>query len=207
MVRVTIPEELRSQGYRWCVTCQVVRPPRASHCPDCDNCILRFDHHCPFVNNCVGQRNYIYFFGFTTSVCCLALAVIPALLWYLVVGLGMRKKGETHPMGASVGFDDVDQGGIMKGVLITLAVAGGAAALLVFALWSYHVFLILSGLTTKEHWKGRKVKSLPGMGEELTIFGRRGPRLVNPRAMVEAFPGDGPGGLVLKNSWQKIIEV
>lgn len=57
-----LPVELTSRGYRWCRTCRIIRPPRASHCPDCDNCVLRYDHHCPFVNNCVGQRNYHFFF-------------------------------------------------------------------------------------------------------------------------------------------------
>mmetsp|Transcript_44904 Transcript_44904/g.143017 ORF Transcript_44904/g.143017 Transcript_44904/m.143017 type:complete len:169 (-) Transcript_44904:132-638(-) len=142
---------------------------------------MTFDHHCPFVHNCVGQRNYLFFFGFTTSVCCLALAVIPFLLWYLFIGTSAA------PKDGEVGFSQIDAGGLMQGLLITLAVAGGAAALFVFGLWVYHIFLIFSGLTTKEHWRGRKVHDrLPGLGEELTIFGRRGPRLFNPRAVVEA---------------------
>merc|ERR1719389_1251149 len=78
-----VPKELSSRGYRWCRTCRIIRPPRASHCPDCDNCILRYDHHCPFVNNCVGQRNYHFFFGFVTSVLCLAVLVLPVLFWSL----------------------------------------------------------------------------------------------------------------------------
>merc|ERR1712232_1241335 len=81
----SVPHELRSQGFNWCSTCKIVRPPRASHCADCDNCVMRFDHHCPFVNNCVGQRNYVFFMGFTTSVCCLAIWVLPCLFWYLAV--------------------------------------------------------------------------------------------------------------------------
>ena len=28
---------------RYCVTCGVKRPPLASHCRDCDNCVLQFD--------------------------------------------------------------------------------------------------------------------------------------------------------------------
>ena len=30
--------------YRWCDTCSVWRPPRASHCDLCQRCFLRFDH-------------------------------------------------------------------------------------------------------------------------------------------------------------------
>merc|ERR1711988_930957 len=78
-----LPMDLTSRGYRWCRTCRIVKPPRASHCPDCDNCVLRYDHHCPFVNNCIGQRNYHFFFGFVTSVLCLALLVLPVLFWFL----------------------------------------------------------------------------------------------------------------------------
>jgi hypothetical protein len=179
-VRRIVPPELQKLGYKWCTTCKIVRPPRASHCIECDNCVLRFDHHCPFINNCVGQRNYLFFFGFTSSVCLLGMTVIPFLLWYLLASLGgNQSESDTAPK--------MDSNGVLKGVLITLAAAGGVVAILVLGLWAYHVFLICSGITTKEHLRGNRLNgTLPGYGEELTIFGRRGPRLFNLRSWVEA---------------------
>ena len=49
---------------RKCITCKIIRPPGASHCSICDNCVLDFDHHCAFVSNCIGKRNHKTFFLF-----------------------------------------------------------------------------------------------------------------------------------------------
>ena len=46
---------------RKCDTCNIMRPPGASHCSMCDNCVIGFDHHCLFISNCVGKRNRKYF--------------------------------------------------------------------------------------------------------------------------------------------------
>jgi len=168
-----VPVDLSSRGYRWCRTCRIVRPPRASHCPDCDNCVLRYDHHCPFVNNCVGQRNYHFFFGFVTSVLCLAIMVLPVLFWFLNSdNFELAVDGLMH---VSSGFlQPVFYGLIACGALI------GIAVLLSAVLWFYHVFLIATKRTTKEFRR-----SIDNIAEEPTLCAARGPRLFDPYAMVD----------------------
>jgi palmitoyltransferase ZDHHC9/14/18 len=63
---------------KWCEYCNIFRPQRSSHCHDCNNCVLGFDHHCVWLGTCIGKRNYSVFFAFIT--------VTSAYIFFIFVG-------------------------------------------------------------------------------------------------------------------------
>jgi len=164
-----LTEEQSNAGYRWCTSCKVIRPPRASHCRDCDNCVLVFDHHCPFVNNCVGQRNYAYFSGFLVSTGCLGFAVFTGIGIYF-----------SHM--ASGDQDTSPQGPLLYLLLLAIGVPTALLLLGVIGLLTFHAFLACRGRTTKEALTNREVQR-----GTRTLFTVRGPSLIHARDRVR-FP-------------------
>ena len=71
--------------YRYCSTCLIMRPPKASHCQHCDQCVKGFDHHCYWMGNCIGVRNLRSFVGFlfftTLHAVLLAIYCVVALVY------------------------------------------------------------------------------------------------------------------------------
>jgi palmitoyltransferase ZDHHC9/14/18 len=52
---------------KFCESCNIIRPIRTSHCHDCNNCVMGFDHHCVWLGTCVGKLNYTHFFHFVMA--------------------------------------------------------------------------------------------------------------------------------------------
>jgi palmitoyltransferase ZDHHC9/14/18 len=126
-----LTEEQAERGWKFCSTCKILRPPRASHCADTDNCVLLFDHYCIFINQTIGARNYLFFMLFLTSGVLLGLATTAAFL----LCTSQRKENT-----------------VLTWIVSVPLFAVLAAA---FSLLCFHIYLNCSGKTTKEALRGR----------------------------------------------------
>lgn len=169
---VDIPRHQENQGYRWCATCQVIRPPRASHCKHCDNCVLRMDHHCPFLSTCIGQRNYGYFIAFIICAGLLAIVMTSGIVLYVV------DAEEQHPH-PEVWLRDAP----LHTLLIVLGLPTEVANGCLLGLGVFHVVLVCRGRTTRE-------VLLSSENQGSTFFTRRGRSLIHAQAVIPSAKSD-----------------
>ncbi|XP_063945410.1 protein S-acyltransferase 10 isoform X2 [Daucus carota subsp. sativus] len=66
-----------------CPYCNVLQPPRAKHCHDCDKCVLQFDHHCVWLGTCIGQGNHCRFWWYICEETTLCLWTCILYITYL----------------------------------------------------------------------------------------------------------------------------
>ena len=126
-----------TDGAVFCYTCEIHRPPDASHCVDCNNCVLGFDHHCAVLNNCIGRRNYPYF-----------MALLPCVIM-LTVSFVMQIRFPQSATRYSLPIVVL----ILRDVLMVFAVCMLIA--ITFFLM-YHAWLLFwVQTTTKNHFRGR----------------------------------------------------
>eukprot|EP00808_Paulinella_micropora_P014207 g67814.t1 len=164
--------------FKFCGTCKIWKPPRASHCQYCDNCVKEFDHHCPFVNNCIGQRNYGAFVLFNLTIVCLLVSVMISTF----SALDDRGEKATESSTAIALILVVVFSLVMFGIMIFF--------------FGFHCFLILTGQTTREQVKSWRSSEQSGFtnddtSERTLACLRRPPSLLRPRMWVD--PTDQPG--------------
>ncbi|XP_078001447.1 palmitoyltransferase ZDHHC18-like isoform X1 [Glandiceps talaboti] len=125
---------------KYCFTCKIFRPPRASHCSICDNCVERFDHHCPWVGNCVGKRNYRYFYLFILSLAFLCVFVFACVITHLIL--------RTDDTGSFLEAIKESPASVIVGVIAVFSF------MTVIGLCGYHSYLVCVNATTNEEIKG-----------------------------------------------------
>eukprot|EP00927_Polykrikos_kofoidii_P053653 TRINITY_DN4823_c0_g4_i1.p1 TRINITY_DN4823_c0_g4~~TRINITY_DN4823_c0_g4_i1.p1 ORF type:complete len:355 (-),score=38.40 TRINITY_DN4823_c0_g4_i1:224-1288(-) len=145
------PRFLRVNGIivkqSFCNTCLNYRPPRSKHCSNCDNCVLRFDHHCQWLGNCIGLHNYPYFVVLIYSAtiflfqCCYVICSV-------LGNFALSRYGEG---GASFVDWLTVMGTHLK--LVMLFVFCVIVFLAVLLLSIYHTVISMQNLTTNEHVK------------------------------------------------------
>ena len=130
-----------------CLTCNIVKPFRSHHCSDCDNCIIRFDHHCPWIGGCVGKRNYIYFFVF---ICLLNLRLIFIAVFCLIHIVYIFKDVPNEEKN-NKNWIAKNLIGLIPSILTIIFI--GCTMAFTMGLMIYHIKLIINNITTKEDIK------------------------------------------------------
>ncbi|GLT77823.1 hypothetical protein SLA2020_493800 [Shorea laevis] len=163
---------------KYCDTCLLYRPPRASHCSICNNCVQRFDHHCPWLGQCIGMRNYRFFFMFisTSTTLCIYIFVFS---WINII----EKEIDSHV--------NIWRAMSRDALSVFLVVYCFVAVWFVGGLTVFHSYLICTNQTTYENFRYRYDKkdnpyskgTLRNLGE--IFFSKIPPSLNNFRSFVE----------------------
>ncbi|KAI8083903.1 DHHC palmitoyltransferase-domain-containing protein [Thamnidium elegans] len=139
---IPLPKDVTIKGVqvrlKYCETCYIYRPPRASHCKQCDNCVENEDHHCIWLNNCIGKRNYTAFFTFIvccTVLCCYVVSF--SLTHVIIVCLARTDKSFLLALSQTP-------------VSFFIAVFCFVLLFPISSLTGYHCFLLMRGVTTHE---------------------------------------------------------
>lgn len=82
---------------KYCESCNIFRPMRTSHCHDCNNCVLGFDHHCVWLGTCIGKLNYTTFFHFVAVTFAYILYIITLTTMSLLLTVGQGFNPDNIP--------------------------------------------------------------------------------------------------------------
>ncbi|XXG59934.1 hypothetical protein AAC387_Pa04g1933 [Persea americana] len=138
--------------YLTCTYCNIVQPPRAKHCHDCEKCVLQFDHHCVWLGTCIGQGNHCRFWWYLfeeTTLC----------IWTGILYITFLKANTGRQW-----WQDA--------VVILLLIILGLSLIFLLLLLLFHSYLILTNQTTYELVRRRRISYLRLLPARVHPFSR-----------------------------------
>jgi len=130
-IAAQVSEQKASGDRRHCKWCTKYKPDRCHHCRACQMCVLRMDHHCPWVYNCIGFGNHKYF----------VLVLLYAMLDCNFIAFTMLDDCKSA-------VDWATQATL--GCLLLAETLAALLGLMVTVFLSFHIWLMLKGMTTIE---------------------------------------------------------
>lgn len=206
-----------------CRTCLIERPARSKHCPLCDRCVARYDHHCPWLNTCVGARNIRWFHAFlwgTIIMCMYGTYLMGHIIWYDTIVrhdmISLLYRNPPPPYGMLLQFVLYYSGTGVFGLSMMCFFAGIAVCFFLL----YHVYLVWRNTTTQESikwsWLSRLYKDQKPIRQELRSrmqAGEKYDKIIEALKQVEDFDEDDltlisePINIYRRNIFQNFMEV
>lgn len=135
-----------------CSCCNVVQPPRAKHCHDCDKCVLQFDHHCVWLGTCIGQGNHCQFWWYLfeeTALC------IWTGIWYI-----------------EFLQDYIREAWLIDVIIIIMLAVLSISLMFLLLLLIFHSYLIITNQTTHELVRRRRIAYMRSIPERVYPFSK-----------------------------------
>jgi hypothetical protein len=111
---------------KYCVTCQIHRPMRTSHCQETGRCVSKLDHYCPLLSSAIGVGNYKYYLHFLVYSTLLAV-------YLQIMGIVIISNVDISPLS-----------------VVLLVLSSFFADFLLIPLTSLHIWMVSNNITTKE---------------------------------------------------------
>ncbi|KAL9245590.1 hypothetical protein vseg_019223 [Gypsophila vaccaria] len=135
-----------------CTSCNILQPPRAKHCHDCDKCVLQFDHHCVWLGTCIGQGNHCRFWWYICAETALCLWTDILYIVYLKANFSRSWS--------------------VDAVMIVLLLTSSISLVFLVLLLIFHSYLVLTNQTTYELVRRRRIPYMRGIPERVYPFSK-----------------------------------